>query len=321
MAYKKSPTSFVKHKSNAVGFMAEGSAAYMHGPGGTHPDPNKETLVSSKTTKSRETTPEGISGTRVTTKSEFKTPGGKVKRTPEGDKAYAALSQEQRDAQDAKFKAQKRSESQTRFTPDAIKIKAKGLASVKPEITGSMPEKIDTVIGGGDYKFDLSGEKPVYSSYNKVVQSFGGGNTGRYGLDKSDVEGLIAKNRYDKTTKTGAENVLKVSKVQGDVLPGMPKSDKAMYLLGKERAGEAKKLEKAFRSIGAANITDEDKSNYATARQNLLNKYKKLGGDIRRSYLPISQGGGGEHRYTKRIKAISQPIYNSETGLNLFKNK
>ena len=69
------------------------------------------------------------------------------------------------------------------------------------------------------------------------------------------------------------------------------------------------------------NITDEDKKNYSTAKQNLINKYKKLGSDIRRSYRPISQGGGGENRYTKRIKAANRPVYNSETGLNLFKNK
>ena len=29
MAYKKSPASFMKHKSNAVGYMAKGSAAHM----------------------------------------------------------------------------------------------------------------------------------------------------------------------------------------------------------------------------------------------------------------------------------------------------
>jgi len=316
MPYKKSPASFKKHKSNAVGFMVEGSAFHLD------TDPKEETLVSSETARSRETTPEGITGTRVTTKSKFKTPGGEVKRTSEGDKAYAALSQEQRDVQDARFKAKQRSETQTRFTPDAIKTTKKGIQPITPKITGSMPDKIDTVIGGGDYKFDLSGKKPVYSSYDTVVQSFGGGNTGRYGLDKSDVEGLIANNRYDKTTKTGAKNVLKVSKTQGDVLPGMPESDKAQYLMGKEKDKEVKKLDKAFRSIGAANITDKDKSNYTTARQNILNKYKKLGSDIDRSYRPISQGGGGENRYTKRIKAISKPVYNSETGLNIFnKNK
>ena len=29
MAYKKSPASFMKHKSNAVGYMAEGSAFHL----------------------------------------------------------------------------------------------------------------------------------------------------------------------------------------------------------------------------------------------------------------------------------------------------
>lgn len=318
MAYKQSPASFKKHKSNAVGYMAEGSAFHLD------PDPKEETLVSSETTRSRETTPEGITGTRVTTKSKFKTPGGEVKRTQEGDEAYAALSQEQRDAQDARFKAKQRSESQTRFTPDAIKLpKPKGIQPPKTKPTGTLPEKVDTVIGGGDYKFDISGKKPAYVISEEVKQAFGGGARGTYGIsNESVVQDFINKNVYDKSTKTGARNTLKVTKTQGDVLPGRPKADKARYLMDKEKAKELKSLDKAYRSIGAGNVTDEDRSNYGTARQNLLNKYKKLGSDITRSYRPISQGGGGEHRYTKRIKAISEPVYNSETGLNIFnKNK
>ena len=144
MPYKQSPASFIKHKSNAVGYMSEGSVAHMHGdPDTPHEDTNNETLVSSKTTKSRETTPEGIKGTRLTTESKFKTPGDTVKRTAEGDKAYAALSQEQRDMQDAKFKAKKRSESQTRFTPDAIKIPTTGVRSIKQEIEAPKPTAKD----------------------------------------------------------------------------------------------------------------------------------------------------------------------------------
>ena len=43
MAYKKSPVSFVKHKSNAIGYMAVGSSAYMHGdPDTPHPDPEEK---------------------------------------------------------------------------------------------------------------------------------------------------------------------------------------------------------------------------------------------------------------------------------------
>jgi hypothetical protein len=131
MAYKQSPTSFIKHKSKAVGYMANGSAAHLEGD----TDPNNETLVSSTTSRSRETTPSGIKGTRLTTESKFRTAGGEVKRTAEGDAAYTALSQEQREAQDAKFKAKQRSESQTRFTPDAIKMPKAGVESVKPKIT------------------------------------------------------------------------------------------------------------------------------------------------------------------------------------------
>ena len=43
MAYKKNPASFVKHKSNAIGYMAVGSSAYMHGdPDTPHPDPEEK---------------------------------------------------------------------------------------------------------------------------------------------------------------------------------------------------------------------------------------------------------------------------------------
>jgi len=282
----------------------------------------KENLISEKTTTSRETTPEGIKGTRVTTTSQYETPGGEVKRTAEGDRAYAALTPEQRKAQDKKFLAKQRSETQTRFTPDAIKIKTQSLASVKPKLTGgSMPDKIDTVIGGGDYKFDLSDKKPSYNIFQETKQAFGGGTISSFGQERSNVEQAINKSQADKVSKTGSRNILKVADTSGDFLTGRPEVEKAMYLMNEEKNKEVTRLEKAFRSIGGGNITDEDKKNYSTAKQNLLNKYKKLGSDIRRSYRPISQGGGGENRYTKRIKAANRPVYNSETGLNLFKNK
>ena len=315
MAYKQSPASFVKHKSKAVGYMAAGSAFHLD------PDPRKETLVSSTTTKTRETTPEGIPGTRLTTESKFKTPGGKVKTTPEGDAAYASLSQEQKDAQDAKFKAKQRSESETRFTPDAVKIQTAGVDLGKQELKGEMPKRIDTVIGGGDYKFDISNKPVSYVTSNEVKQAFGGGMTTRYGLGESDASSARKRSLSDKATKTGGENIMKITKTQGDFLVGRSENEKAQYLLNKEKAKETERLHKAYRSIGAGNITDEDKSNYVAAKENILNKYTKLSSDITKSYRPISEGGGGEHRYTKRIKAISKPMYNSETGLDLFKNK
>lgn len=43
MAYKQSPASFVKHKSKAVGYMAVGSSAHMHGdPDTPHTDTDKK---------------------------------------------------------------------------------------------------------------------------------------------------------------------------------------------------------------------------------------------------------------------------------------
>ena len=175
MAYKKSPASFMKHKSKAVGYMAAGSAFHLDPDPDPDTDPKKETLVSSTTTKTRETTPEGFPGTRTTLESKFETPGGKVKRTPEGDAAYASLSQEQKDAQDAKFKAKQRSEVKSRFTFDPIEVPKTGVDLPKQELKGEMPKRIDTVIGGGDYKFDISNKPTSYVASSEVKQAFGGG--------------------------------------------------------------------------------------------------------------------------------------------------
>jgi len=50
MPYKKSPASFKKHKSKAVGYMAEGSAAHMHGDPET---PHTDKMSALETAKSR----------------------------------------------------------------------------------------------------------------------------------------------------------------------------------------------------------------------------------------------------------------------------
>lgn len=231
MAYKKSPASFVKHKSNAVGFMAEGSAAYMHGPGGTHPDPKEETLVSSETTRSRETTPEGITGTRVTTESKFKTPGGEVKKTAEGDRAYAALSQEQRDTQDAKFKAKQRSESQTRFIPDAIKIPTTGVRSVKQEITTPDVNKeiINKVFSpSGNPNYDL--RKKIYNT--KRVQRFRDYKSGDITLPEAKLQGDILKGMKEEMfspeeikQKSTKKRIRKVKEAITSIVPKFPKAN------------------------------------------------------------------------------------------------
>lgn len=282
------------------------------------PTEGEEKLLSKETTKTRETTPEGITGTRVTTTSQYETPGGEVKRTAEGDRAYAALTPEQRKAQDEKFLAKQRSETQTRFTPDAIKIKTQGLTSVKPKLTGgSMPGKIDTVIGGGDYKFDLSGKKPSYNIFQETKQAFGGGTTSRFGQGRSNVEQTINQSQADKASSTGSRNILKVADISGDFLTGRPESEKAQYLLKKEREKELASIRPGQSLVG----DPEAQKLYTTAQKSIMDKYKKLSSDIQATYTSGHGLFGKKHRYTERLKAANKPVYNSETGLNLFNKK
>ena len=227
MAYKKSPASFMKHKSNAVGYMANGSIAHLEGD----TDPNNETLVSSKTTKKRETTPEGIKGTRLTTESKFKAPGGKVETTPEGDRAYAALSQKQKDTQDAKFKAKQRSESQTRFTPDAIKIKTQGLTSVKPKLTAPDVNKeiINKVFSPSENpNYDL--RKKIYNK--KRVQRFRDYRSGDITLPEAKLQGDSLKGMKELMfspeeikQKSTEKRIRKVKEAITSIVPKFPKAN------------------------------------------------------------------------------------------------
>ena len=100
--------------------------------------------------------------------------------------------------------------------------------------------------------------------------------TTRYGLGESEASSARQRSLSDKATKTGGKNIMKITKTQGDFQVGRSENEKAQYLLNKEKAKETEQLYKAFRSIGAGNITDEDKSNYGAARENILNKYKKI---------------------------------------------
>ena len=88
-------------------------------------DPTEE-KVSTEMSKKRVTQPSGQTGTLVTIEDKFKTPGGEVTRTVEGDKAYASKTPEQRKAQDAAYLAKNRSASRERFIADPISIKPKG---------------------------------------------------------------------------------------------------------------------------------------------------------------------------------------------------
>ncbi len=244
MPYKKSPASFMKHQSKAVGYMANGSAAHLEGD----TDPNNETLVSSTTTRSRETTPEGIKGTRLTTESSFRTPGGKVKRTAEGDAAYAALSQEEKDAQDAKFKAKQRSESQTRFTPDAIKIPTTGVQSVKQKIT--TPDVNKEIYS----KVFSSSENPNYGLRKKLYE------TARSKRNRDFMSGNITREEVKAQSKPLKEmkkamfspeeikqkqqkrKVRKIKEAITSVVPKLPK-----------RTSYEKKLARPGRTTGSGN--------------------------------------------------------------------
>ena len=89
-----------------------------------------EKKVSTEVSKSRVTKPSGQTGTLVTIKDKFKTPGGEVPRTAEGDKAYADKTPEQRKAQDEAYLAKKRSETRQRFIADPMKIKTAGTSKI-----------------------------------------------------------------------------------------------------------------------------------------------------------------------------------------------
>ena len=88
-------------------------------------DPTEE-KVSTEISKKRVTKPTGQTGTLVTIKDKYKTPGGEVPRTVEGDKAYAAKTKAQQKAQDEAYLAKNRSASRERFIADPISIKPKG---------------------------------------------------------------------------------------------------------------------------------------------------------------------------------------------------
>lgn len=130
-----------------------------------------------ETTQSRATR-DGIEGTLTTIKTT--TPGsrggsgsGSIIRTPEGDAAYAALTPEQRKAQDAKWRARNpRTPDQVdikeRFTPDSPKLTAQPIKPFSPKISaeGIKPPKkaIDFNAPSGKYFYKKDVNKKFGSS-------------------------------------------------------------------------------------------------------------------------------------------------------------
>ncbi len=119
MAYKQSPGRMNMPKTGRDIPTQMKNPLYITG------DPTEE-KVGTEISKKRITKPSGQKGTLVTIEDKYKTPGGEVTRTAEGDKAYASKTPEQRKAQDAAYLAKKRLETRQRFIADPVSIGTKG---------------------------------------------------------------------------------------------------------------------------------------------------------------------------------------------------
>tara|TARA_R110001592_G_scaffold38355_4_gene126552 strand:+ start:3568 stop:4263 length:696 start_codon:yes stop_codon:yes gene_type:complete len=173
-----------------------GTPFHFHGGDpADHTSSAGEKKVSSKVTRQRITKPSGQTGTLVTFEDKYKTPGGEVKRTVEGDKAYAAKNKEQRKVQDKKYLAKNRSESKERFIADPVTIKPKGLATmptakIKPSIDVSKDifnKEFDKPESEANYKLRQNLYKRKYEDADRGSMS----NTEK-----------IAQNTYSKLRKT-----------------------------------------------------------------------------------------------------------------------
>jgi len=168
-------------------------------------DPTEE-KVSTEVSKERITKPSGQKGTLVTIKDKYKTPGGEVTRTAEGDKAYAAKTPEQRKTQDEAYLAKKRSETRQRFIADPISIKTKGITT--------MPSaKIETSTDISKDIFHKEFNKPESEANYKLRQDL-------YKKKYKDVDPStmtnkekLARSEYSKLRKT-AEQRKSISKAQ-----------------------------------------------------------------------------------------------------------
>ncbi len=150
-------------------------------------DPTEE-KVSTEVSKERVTKPSGQKGTLVTIKDKYKTPGGEVKRTAEGDKAYAAKTKAQQKAQDAAYLAKNRSASRERFIADPI--------SVKPKGSTAMPSaKIKTSTDISKDIFNKEFDKPESeANYGLRKDLF---KTKYKGVDSSTMTSQEKRSRYE----------------------------------------------------------------------------------------------------------------------------
>jgi len=166
-----------------------------HEPG--HKKPKVE-ITRSKATRN------GLEGTLTTIKTT--TPGsgggsvsGLIKRTPEGDAAYAALTPEQRKAQDARFRARQprtpdKIDIAERFTPGAIKLTTRPVKTVKPKIAAEGIKQPKKAI-------DLNAPSGKFFFKKQVNQPFGGSTEiGR--SDKPVTGSNFGDKNYGNVTKS-----------------------------------------------------------------------------------------------------------------------
>lgn len=160
-------------------------------------DPIEE-KVGTEVSKSRVTKPSGQTGTLVTIKDKYKTPGGEVPRTVEGDKAYAAKTKAQQKAQDAAYLAKNRSASRERFIADPISIKPKGSTTMP-----SAKIKTSTDISKDIFnkEFDKPESEANYSLRKDLYK------TKYKGVDSSTMTNKekLAKFEYSKLRKTAEQ--------------------------------------------------------------------------------------------------------------------
>jgi len=191
MAYKQSPGRMNMPKTG------KGIPTQMKNPLYITGDPTEE-KVSTEVSKSRVTQPSGQTGTLVTIKDKYKTPGGEISRTVEGDKAYAAKTPKQRKAQDDAYLAKKRSETRERFIADPISIKPKGSTAMP-----SAKIKTSTDISKDIFnkEFDKPESEANYSLRKDLYK------TKYKGVDSSTMTNKekLAKFEYSKLRKTAEQ--------------------------------------------------------------------------------------------------------------------
>jgi len=187
-----------------------GAPFHFHGGDpAEHTSSTGEKKVSSKVTRHRITKPSGQTGTLVTFEDKYKTPGGEIERTVEGDKAYADKTKEQRKVQDEKYLARNRSESKERFIADAITIKPKRLTTMP---TARIEPSIDISKDIFNKEFNKPESEANYELRQNLYKR-------KYeGVDRGSMSNTekIAQNTYSKLRKTEQQrsDASKAAKIQ-----------------------------------------------------------------------------------------------------------